>query len=176
MWYGDGEKRLRQTDVSGHPCIFGLQHFRPEHHYSMLMEIFECCHSAQRWNSGWVLAWERQSQRNLARRLGYLAAPSAEPSASASLGRGRKRHGPLLQRKEIKIYEAFKGERSLNWCYALVPNCQAEGSDEVFDIRRLPMTYRSGLVIEDNGTYDTTLGRSEQQRFSPRSMRNAART
>ena len=165
VWYGDGEKRVRQTGAFGHPCIFGLRHFGPEHPYSMLMEIFECCHSAQRWNSGWILAWERQSQRNLARRLGYLAAPSPEPSASASLGRGRKRPGPLLQRKEVKIYEAFKGARSSNWCYALVPNCQADSSDEVFDIRRLPMTYRSGLVIEDGGTYDITLGRSEQQRF-----------
>ena len=165
MWYGDGDKRDRQTGVFGHPSIFGLRHFNPEHHYSMLMEVFECCRSAQCWNDGWILVWERQSQRNLARRLSYLAAPSAEPPASVSLGNGRKRRGPLVQHKRVRIYEAFKGERSLNWCYALVPNCQAEGSDKVFDIRRLPMKYRSGLVIEDRGTYDITLGFSEQQRF-----------
>jgi hypothetical protein len=131
----------------------------------MLMEMFECCHSAQRWNDGWILAWERQSQRNLARRLRYLAAPSPEPPASVFLGNERKRRGPLVQHKGVRIYEAFKKERSLDWCYALAPNCQAEGSDKVFDIRRLPMKYRSGLVIEDRGTYDITLGFSEQQRF-----------
>jgi hypothetical protein len=165
MWYGDDDKRNRQTGVSGHPCIFGLRHFNPEHRYSMLMEMFECCYSAQRWNDGWILVWERQSQRNLARRLRYLAAPSPELPASVALGKGRKRRGPVLQHKGVTIYEAFKGEKSLDCCYALAPNCQAEGSDRVFDIRRLPMTYRSGLMIEDGGTYDITLGRSEQQRF-----------
>jgi len=165
MWYGDDGKRNPQTRVSGHPCIFGLRHFNPEHHYSMLMEMFECCHSAQRWNDGWILVWERQRQRNLARRLGYLVAPSPEFPASVALGKVRKRRGPLLQHKGVTIYEAFKGQRSLEWCYALAPNCQAEGRDKVFDIRRLPMQYRSGLVIEDRGTYDITLGLSEQQRF-----------
>ena len=168
IWYGDGDKRDRQSGVFGHPCIFGLRHFNPEHHYSMLMEVLECCRSARRWNDGWILVWERQRQRNLARRLLYLAAPSPESPASVSLGKERKirnRLAPLVQHKGVKIYEAFKGERSLNCCYALVPNCQAEGSDKVFDIRRLPMTYRSGLVIEDRGTYDVTLGYSEQQRL-----------
>lgn len=165
MWYGDGEKRDRQTGVFGHPCIFGLRHFGPEHHYSMLLEIFECCRSVQCWNDGWILVWERQRERNLARRLRYLAAPSAEPPASVSLGKRQKRRGPLVQQKGVKIYEAFKGERSLDWCYALVPNCQAEGSDKVFDIRCLPRKYRSALVIEHRGTYDITLGFSEQQRF-----------
>lgn len=168
MWYGDGDERDRQTGVFGHPCIFGMRHFSPEHHYSMLKEVFECCRSAQCWNDGWILVWERQRQRNLARRLSYLAAPSPQPPAFVSSGMGRKlrtRSDPLVQYKGVKIYQAFKGQRSLDCCYALVPNCQAEGSDKVFDIRRLPMTYRSGLVIEDRGTYDVTLGRSEQQRF-----------
>jgi hypothetical protein len=168
MWYGDGEKRDRQTGVFGHPCIFGLRHFNPDHRYSMLIEMFECCCSVQCWNDGWILVWERQRQRNLARRLRYLAAPPQEPAAPVSLGKGqkrRKRRGPLVQHKGVKIYEAFKGERSLDWCYALAPNCQAEGSDKVFDIRCLPRKYRSGLLISHSGTYDITLGFSEQQRL-----------
>src|SRR3954462_3459544 len=152
MWHGDGAKRDRQTGVFGHPCIFGLRHFSPEFHYSMLMEMFECCRSVQCWNDGWILVWERQRQRDLARRLRYLAAPSLEPPPSLALGKGRKRRGPLVQHKGVKIYEAFKGERSLDWCYALAPNCQAEGSDKVFDIRCMPRKYRSGLLIEDRGT------------------------
>jgi len=167
MWYGDNDERDRQAGVFGQPCILGLRHFSPGHHYSMLMEVFECCRSAQRWNDGWILAWERQRQRNLARRLSYLATPSPQSAVSTSFNgrRIRNRLAPLVQHKGVRIYEAFKGEKSLNWCYALVPNCQGEGSDKVFDIRRLPLTYRSGLVIAERGTYDLTLGFSEQQRF-----------
>jgi hypothetical protein len=168
MWHGDGGERDRQAGGFGQPCIFGLRHFGPEHHYCMLMEVLECCRSAQRWNDGWILAWERQRQRNLARRLLYLGTPSAQSPPALSLGKGRRirnRLAPVVQHKGVRIYEAFKGEKSLTWCYALVPNCQVGGSDKVFDIRRLPMTYRSGLVVAERGIYDLTLGFSEQQRF-----------
>jgi hypothetical protein len=167
MWYGDGEKRDRQTGVFGHLCIFGLRHFSPEHHYSMLMEIFECCHHAHCRLDGRFFWWPRQQPGDVVRRLSYLAAPTPEPADSASSDKKRKaRKGrdPLVHHKGVKIYEALKGEKVLRSWYALLPN-QDEDSDKKFDVRRLPRKYRSGLLIEDRGTYDFELGLSEQQRF-----------
>jgi hypothetical protein len=163
MWYGEGEKRDRQTGWSGHPCIFGLRHFGPDHHYSMLMEIFEACCLAHGRLDGRLLAWRQQQPGSLVRRLSYLAGPSPEAVASTSSGTRRVR-GAILRHKGVKIYRQSKGGQSSRFWYALVPN-QGEDSDKVFDVRRLPRTYRSGLMVEDSETYDVTLGLSEQQRL-----------
>jgi hypothetical protein len=164
MWHGDGEKRDRQTGVFGHPCIFGLRHFSPEHRYSMLMEIFDCCHSAHWRLDGQLFWWPRQQPRDLARRLSYLAAPAPESLSPDKTKKAGRRRRPLLDHKDVKIYEAFKGAKVLRGSYALLPN-QDEGSDKVFDVGRLPRKYRSGLLIEDMGTIDFELGLSEQQRL-----------
>jgi hypothetical protein len=131
MWYGDGEKRDRDTGVFGHPCIFGLRHFGPEHRYSMLMEILENCYFAQGRLDGKILVWPQQPD-NLVRRLSYLAAePEPAVSASPKGRKSRETRGALVQRNGVKIYNAFKGRQSMSFWYALEPNCQVEGSDRV---------------------------------------------
>jgi len=165
MWYGHGEKHDRLTGVFGHPCIFGLRHFGPEHQNSMLMEILDNCCAAHSRLAGRFLVWPQQPE-NLIRRLNYLAAEPAAAVPAAPKGRkSRETRGAVVRRNGVKIYNAFKGRQSLQFWYALEPNCQAEGSEMVFDIRCLPRKYRSGLVIADQGRYDITLGLSEQQRL-----------
>jgi hypothetical protein len=76
-----------------------------------------------------------------------------------------KKTNPFLRHKGVDIYESFKGSESYRWWYGLGPRLQVEGSDEVFDVRRLPKKYRSGLVISSNQTYDFPLSELDLERY-----------
>jgi hypothetical protein len=55
----------------------------------------------------------------------------------------------FLDYRETKIYHSWKGDRPLNYWYALVPNHEAEQfQPQDFDIRKLPPKYTSGLAID----------------------------
>jgi hypothetical protein len=54
----------------------------------------------------------------------------------------------FLAYKGVTLYVALKDDREYAPWYALTPNTQVEGADNVFDIRRLPKKYRRGLKLE----------------------------
>lgn len=54
----------------------------------------------------------------------------------------------VLSHKGVKIYHSWKGAQALTFWYALVPNHNAEGDGQDFDVRCLPLAYRQGLDIE----------------------------
>lgn len=54
--------------------------------------------------------------------------------------------------KGVKIYHSWKGPQALTFWYALVPNHNAEGGGQDFDVRCLPEAYRHGLDIEITDT------------------------
>jgi len=50
----------------------------------------------------------------------------------------------------VKIYYSWKGTQPLTYWYALKPNYDAEGDEDLdFDIRKLPRRYLEGLAIEE---------------------------
>jgi hypothetical protein len=60
---------------------------------------------------------------------------------------------PILSYNGVDIYENFKGDRPLNYSYALVANHQAELEKQGFDVRTLPEKYKTGLIIENQQKY-----------------------
>lgn len=56
----------------------------------------------------------------------------------------------VLSHGGVKIYYSWKGPRALTYWYALKPNYDAEGGEDLdFDIRKLPGRYLEGLAIEE---------------------------
>jgi hypothetical protein len=55
---------------------------------------------------------------------------------------------PFLKRAGVEIFLCFKGDLRQRYFYALLPSQQVEGTEWVFDIRRSPKTYLSGLSVE----------------------------
>jgi hypothetical protein len=71
-----------------------------------------------------------------------------------------RKQKPFVDHHGVTIYETFKGRNVQRYWYALEPR-QNEGSDQKFDIRRLPKAYRSDLLVEysqkhGHGAFDTS--------------------
>jgi hypothetical protein len=71
-----------------------------------------------------------------------------------------RKQKPFVSYRGVTIYETFKGRNKLTYWYALEPH-QNEDSEQMFDVRYLPNSYRSGLMIDYSkrygyGAFDTS--------------------
>ncbi len=71
----------------------------------------------------------------------------------------KSKQKPVVDHRGVTIYHAFKGRAELSYWYSLEPG-QNEDSENVFDVRRLPRSYRSGLTIEDQEARKIALRRA----------------